>query len=269
MSTELERALRNAATDLTLDTPAADVLARGDRLRRSRRRGLALGASGVVAAAATVTAVVGGQSRDREPADAVDPVDTGRPSTIQVAAWTGPDTNLSGDQLADVGATCAASDGGPGGLTEPGWRLPGSIPPRAAELRDDVVLAYYGQRRDYATCVLQTTAAGGLQVVARSAGVEKALPAGRHVELVTSGAGDPGPLGGNLARIYAVVRTSPDVTRLELTAAGRTYSSTADGLGFFWLPDGELTEADLAGATVTALDADGAVLHRSGPGELW
>jgi hypothetical protein len=269
MTTELEQALRRSADELSLDTPAADVLARGDRLRRERRRGLALGASGLVALTAVGVAFLGGAGDDRGPADATGT--KGAPA-LRVASWSGPSTNLSAEQLADVQDACAAQARGlvdEGGSAEAGWLLAGATPPIAAELRDDLVLAYYRQGRDYQTCALRATEAGGFQVSAQSAGAERVMPADRPVALVTSGASDPGPRGGPLSQVYFVVRTAPEVASVELTVAGVTYDSAADGLGLFWLPDGELTEAQLDRATVTARDADGAVRYRSRPGQEW
>ncbi|WP_182525779.1 hypothetical protein [Nocardioides dongkuii] len=276
MSTDLEQALRTSAADLTLDTPAADVLARGDHLRRRRRRGLALAASGAMAVAAVaaigVTAL-DGQQPDRPSVGATAPEPAPEPApAFQVASWSGPTTNLSAGQLADVQAECGTDARRfrttVQGATEPGWHLAGTTLPVAAELRDDLVLAYFRQGRDYATCALETTDGGGFQVTAQSAGVEETLPSGRHVSFATAGAADPGPLGGTLADVYVVARTSADVGSVEIHVAGETYTSAADGLALFWLPDDVLTQADLDRATVTALDEDGDVLGRS-RGELW
>ncbi|WP_134741349.1 hypothetical protein [Nocardioides sp. 503] len=269
MTTELEQALRSSADELFLDTPAVDVLARGDRLRRERRRGFALGASGLVALAAIGVAVLGGTGDDRGPAEATGTKDT---PALRIASWSGPSTNLSAEQLADVQDACAAQARGlvdEAGPAEAGWLLAGTTPPVAAELRDDLVLTYFRKGRDYQTCALRATEAGGFQVSAQSAGAERVMPADRPVALVTSGASDPGPLGGSLSRVYFVVRTSPEVASVELTVAGVTYDSAADGLGLFWLPEGEVTEAQLDRATVTALDSDGGVLYRSRPGQEW
>jgi hypothetical protein len=59
MSTDLEEALRTTGSDLTLQLPVADVLARGARIRRRRNRGRIAGAAAVLALCGVATVLVG------------------------------------------------------------------------------------------------------------------------------------------------------------------------------------------------------------------
>lgn len=250
MNSDLDQALRSSVEHLTLDVPAADVLSRGDQLRHRRRRGVLVGATGVVVAAVLGAVALSGQqpSRDLAGTERAD----GAPA-LRVGSWSGSSTNLSTAELVEVREACAAAVGDHSdleGSARPGWTLP-----VVAERRGDVVLTYFRHGGGFSTCALQSTSAGGFRVTAQTADLEETLPSDRHVAFVTAGT------TGSV--IDAVVRTSPDVARVDIAVAGHTYvSATGSGLAFFWLPDDEATRAGLGQATVTARDADGVVVER-------
>lgn len=268
MNTQLEQNLRSTAAGLTLETPVAEVLTRGSRIRRHRRRAVGAGVTGALAVTAFGVTALAGPQPSQGPIGAVGPA---RSDAFQTVSWSSPTTNLTDEQLVAVQKTCGASAreaAQTGGLTERGWGLPGTISPVAAELRDGTVLTYFRQGRDYATCELELTEAGRFRTVGQTAGIEKAAPTDGQVALVTMGAADPGPMGGKLSDVFAVAQTSSDVARVEIVIAGERYTSpvNADDLVFFWFADDQFTQADLDQATITSLDTDGNVLSRSTKG---
>jgi hypothetical protein len=271
MTDPWEQALRRNTADLTLDTPVAVVLARGDQTRRRRRRSAVVITAAGAAAAVTIGAVtLAHQPGGRGLTDAVDGA---RPVADQVASWSGSSTNLSADRLADVEATCA--DGArripsSNGSDPAGLQLLDAASPVAAEQRGDTVLAYYGEGRDYATCTLELGSDGALRTTGMSAGAVEPISAERHVSLAAGGSAERAPYGHALTMAFVVLRTAPDVAQVEVAFGDEVYERRAqDGLAFFLFDDDTVTQAELNRAVVTVLDDNGDVLHRSDPGAGW
>lgn len=265
MTTNLENSLRDAATDLTLDRPVGDVLARGTRLRSRRRRNvLAAGAAAAVVAAGVLTTT--------HPLDGTDP-SGGEEGDVMPVAWSSTTSNLTPAQIEDVREACARSAArvAAGGDDEPGWQLPSTVQPLAAQRRDDTVLTYFHGGGAYETCTLAFTRSGRLQVTGQTAGSEVSTPQRSALRFVTAGAADPGRQGGKLSEVYAVLRTSPATAHVALTIAGQSYPGTvADkyGLAFLWLPDQAFDQDQLDTATIRAFDSSNHPIGRADQ-RLW
>ena len=235
----LEEALRDSAADLALDRPLTDVIARGDRIRRSRQRRLALG--GVAAAVVGATALSIALPQQSSPL-----------LPAANAAW-GPElVNMPADDLAAAGDVCRRQ------LDGPDWRIPSGTQPLAAEARDSVAILYFRHGGMAGDCRMALRD-GAYAVSGASSGRWDELPAGTHVELASMGYGQD-RLNGPVRDVAGALHVSDDVASLEIDAGGDIREATvADGVAMFWLSDG-FTMEEVEAMTVTAYAADGTVL---------
>lgn len=244
MSTDnLEELLRDDVADLTLDSPVTGVIARGNKLRHRRVRGLTIGAIGALTVGVFGAAVMlpsGGN-----------PI-----VTPAVASFSGGPTNLTPSELDQISDTCRAA------YAEVGWETPTGTLPTVAEARDGTALAYFKVGNTSGDCTLDRMPDGTFRISSTGHGTLRPLPAGRHLVFDMLDSSDPGPIGGALADVAGVVRVSDDVASLTIEVAGRTLDGyVVDGFGLFWLPGNPSPKA-VNHLTVTAYDDAGTVLER-------
>lgn len=239
----IEQEIRDAGADQVLQRPLAEVLARGDRLRRRRVRGMTVGALAVV-----VCAAVGG-SLVVEPGSS--PL-----VTSAVASFSGPRTNLTADELTRLNEACLATPQGEGGL-------PRDKLPVAAEERDGRYLAYYRHGAANGACSARAAADGTIRVTGMGSGTSaRPLSGDQALALVVLGYADSGD-GSRAEELHAVAQVSEAVRRVTLQVGDETFEgSLAAGAAFFWVTDQRFTEAEAGAAALTAYDAAGRVIGR-------
>lgn len=252
MSSDIEQSLRGTADSMTMDRPLAEVLERGDRLRRRRA------ATRVLAGAATGALVVAGVGVglttlvDRAAGDtSIGPADS--PGAQAPSNWSGGRTDLSDNELSEVRAECLTGEARL--LT----RTPEESDPIAVEQRGDNVAAQYVHDGTSTTCILKRSDDGGLRLVGVSDSADEAPPGG-DAAIVESGGGNQGPL------IWVTGRVSDEVSRVTITVAGETFDGgVVEGRALFWLPDGTpwndvFGSRTSGGSVLTAYDDLGDVL---------
>ena len=239
----IEQQLREAGADHVLRRPLADVLARGEHLRRRRARRTTLGVAAAVACA------VAGGSLVIEPG-------TSPLVTSAVASFSGPRTNLSAAELAELNAACLATQEGVAGL-------PKDAVPVAAEERSGRYLAYYRHGTANGACSARAGADDRIRVMGMGSGTTAAPLAGdQALALVILGYADPGA-GTGVDGLHAVAQISEAVRRVTLRVGGATYEgSLAAGAVFFWVTDRGFTEEQAGAAVLTAYDGEGRVIGR-------
>ncbi|WP_244930923.1 hypothetical protein [Nocardioides sp. W7] len=237
-STELQDQLAAGTAHLTMDRPAAAIVARGDRIRR-RRRTSALGG---VAAVGVVGAVV---------ASVLMPPGSTPLAPSAYAAWGPAMVNLEPGLATVVGRVCGSE------LRDFGFEV-ATATPVAADRRDGDTVAVYLGEEHYGICALRGEA-DRLQPRSAVTGRLKDLRDGTHADLVTwtfSHATLDSPARDGVG----VLQVSPQVDRVSVEVAGESFdAAVGGGFAMFWLPDG-LTEAEVDAARATAYAADGEVL---------
>lgn len=252
MNVDIEQRLRESGDAIAMSRPVEDILARGDRLRRRRSRGLAIG----IGAAATVGALA---------ASVALPLGSNPVVAPAVASWSGGETNLSAEELQAITDACLKGEPSPAYSIIP---RSGSIPddtlPTAAESRDGTVLAYFRHGDAQASCVGDVGADGTVG----SAGllVEEnvtPLPAGTDLDPhIGLGFSDPGVEGGPVNELWTVNRVSSRVDRVTVEIAGQTFEGTVlHGVVLFWISE-SFTFEQVNDAVFTAYDSHGRVLTR-------
>lgn len=254
MNTDIEQQLRESANPMAMNRPVDDILARGDRLRRRRSRGLAVG----LGAAASV-AVLGASLAMPPGSTPVVPA--------AVASWSGGETNLSAKELEAITDACLKGAPSPAYSVAP---RSGSIPddtlPTAAESRDGTVLAYFRHGDAQASCIGDMDADGTVG----SAGLlvdENVTPLSAGTDLdphIGFGFSDPDEMGGPVTDLWTVNRVSSRVDRVSVEIAGETFEGTVvDGVVLFWISESFSFE-QVNDAVFTAYDSHGRVLTHVG-----
>ncbi len=254
MNTEIEQRLRESASAWAMDRPVDDILARGDRLRRRRSRGVMVGAG----VAATVTAFAASLALPPGSTPGISPA---------VAAWSGGQTNLSPDELRAISDACLLPEheSPVDDAFSPAASIPVGTLPLVAESRDGRALAYFRSGDVEAGCVTDLAADGSVGA-ARLAGARvnaEPLPPGTDLDRGIGFAhADPGVIGGPVNDLWAVGQISPRVDRVTASVNGESFEGAiVDGFALFWLPQSfDPSHAD--GAVFTAYDAEGRVLAR-------
>jgi hypothetical protein len=258
MSDVLDEALRTAGSDLHLDTPLADVLGRGVRIRRRRRVLSLAGAGAVLAAAGGAVALALPPGAGTMPA--------------AEAGWGPQLVNLSGPDLSGADKTCRPALEGIDQEGGPASPVSGPLTLLAGDARGTTSVLVYRDADLVHTCSITHFPEGDGLFLMAGEEWDSAEP-GEHFVVLT---------GGGLRRIrpedigsevylddpiddgVTVLRVTDDVERLVLHIAGHDVEArVADGLAVAWFPAGT-TDRDSLAATATAYAADGQELE-SGP----
>lgn len=239
----IEQELRDAGSDTVLQRPLADVLARGEHLRRRRARRRMVGATGVLACAVVGGSLALGPGRSPLVAPAV-------------ASFSGPRTNLGAEELAELNRAC---------LGQGDVGIPRDQAPIAAEEREGRYLAYYRHGTANGACSAQAAGDRRIRVTGMGSGTSaQPLTGDDALALVILGYAESGNGAERVHDLHAVAETSDAVRRVTLQVGSETFEGTvASGAAFFWVTDRRFTEAEAGSATITAYDADGRVLGRA------
>jgi len=248
MTTDLDLTLREAGSDLHLATPLADVLSRGDRIRRRGQLVRIIGAGTVLTATAGVVML------------ALPPGTT--PIPAAEAGWGPAMVNRSGAGVADADARCQSH------LKGMAPELPADVAPLAADSRGGTAVLVYRVGDIVNTCSLSTHPEGGAAFL--STGMAWQLPEAHHIGHLTAGGASPshtpqeildGQTDDPVTDGVEVLRVSDEVAKVVLHVAGHHLEArVGDGLAVSWVPDGTL-RSELEAATATAYAADGSELE--------
>lgn len=237
---DLQSELATQTAHLSMERPAAEILARGERLRRRRRAVLAGSAATVVAVSLLGASVL------------TPPGSSPMAPPTAYAAWGPAMVNLDPGDDEAVRARCSRD------LGDVGLDLRGASPV-AADTRDLQTVAVYVVDGRYGFCALNGPV-GRLQPRASVVGRLGELPAGRPLVPVASTFAQAGGPGSPTTDGAGALRVSPAVDRVTVQVAGQVFDAAlGGGFAMFWLPD-RLSEAQVDAATATAYDADGEVL---------
>lgn len=264
MSNDLRQALHDTTDELTLDRPVTDIVARGDRLRRGRRRRITLGAAAAVLAGAAALSVALPQGSSPLVSEAQ-------------AAWGPHAVNLSDDDIRAANEACRY--GFRPSKKAGGYKLPAGAQPIAADERDGLALLAYVVDGVMSTCNLVRDGDGFAPSGGSWDEVEP-LHAGTHAAFVAANAavGTPDEQGRlifdennpdqPIFQVYGVLEVSDDVARVDVTIGGDTVEAAVhEGFAFFWLPDGH-TEKEFDATSVVVFDSEGAELQSGNIYEL-
>jgi len=243
MSNDLHRALHDATEELTLDRSVTDIIARGDQIRRGRRRRITLGcAAAVLAGAAALSVALPQGSSPMVPS--------------AQAAWGPKAVNLSDADLAAANDACRY--GFRPSKQSGGYKLPAGVQPVVADERNGLALLVYVYAGVQAECSLVRDG-GGYGPRGGAWDEVEPLEPGVHVSFVSSNAATGSP-DGPVTQAYGVLEVSDDVERLDVTIADETVEAALyEGFALFWLPDGHSQEEYLT-TSIVAYDAAGAEL---------
>ena len=252
MSNDLHHALDESTETLTLDRSVTDIVARGDRIRRGRRRIALGGAAAVVAGAAALSVALPQGSSPMVPS--------------AQAAWGPNAVNLAAGELDAAGQVCR-EEFAP--AFAKGWTLPADVPPIAADERNGLAELVYVHDGVIGTCSLARDG-GGYAPRGGSWDEVETLGPGIHLGFITmTGAiGTPDAQGrliyspdGPVSQAVGILQASDEVKRVEVTVAGTTVEAAVhEGFVFFWLPDGH-PQSVVDAATVVAYDSEGSELE--------
>ena len=263
MSDDLHRALHDTTETLTLDRPVTEIVARGDRIRRGRRR-ITLGCAAAVLAGATALSVALPQGSSPLVSEAQ-------------AAWGPHAVNLSDDDIRAANEACRY--GFRPSKKAGGYKLPAGAQPIAADERDGLALLAYVVDGVMSTCNLVRDGDGFAPSGGSWDEVEPLHP-GTHAAFVAANAavGTPDEQGRlifdennpdqPIFQVYGVLEVSDDVARVDVTIGGETVEAAVhEGFAFFWLPDGH-TEKEFDATTAVVFDSEGAELQSGNIYEL-
>ncbi|MGL5827710.1 MAG: hypothetical protein ACRCYU_23320 [Nocardioides sp.] len=257
MTTDLEQQLREFGESHRLSRPAADVMGRGDQLRRRRGKRVSLGATAAALVGVSALAGLGGIDNQARP-------------SADSASDQGLDVRLMSLPQSEVDAAnkeCQLTLNDPRALAATGDRKVGE-PIGAVTIGKRTFLTYHSGSR-YHVCMLKD----GTRAPAINSGpwddrvtVEGArfqglgyMTADMIAEDIDeeSAEGDADGGGRRVPSMNGFGFVNPDVVSVEVRIGGRTIPARVGGGIFAVWAEGEFTNEDMENGTLVATNSDG------------